>query len=168
MSHQVYFFHTEKDIPSFLSAIYSAGGTIINAARISLGCEQAIADMTQSMHSKYAIYHIVPVIELRDVVSQEISGISLRHPVYYNEEVLECSEGRLYLRTNNNSTTYNIERLLFQRIKRHITKNYCYDRSNFHYFSRNFLQEYKAGNLKAIYLFGAPTIISEELLSTAE
>ena len=168
MSHQVYFFHTEKDIPSFVSAIYSSGGTIINSAGISMSYEQAINDVIYNLMSVSADYQIIPVSPPGNDALQAFSGIELTHPVYYNEEVLKCSEGRLYLRTNNNSTTYNTERLLFQRIKRHITKNYLYDKSNFHYFSKNFLHEYKAGNLKAIYLFGATTIISESVLAAVD
>ena len=146
MSKQLYFAHSEIDIPLFIDFIYKSGGVIVINGSVA---EDGICDrITEQMCTGFSRFYILP----NDVSATNDAPPMEKHMI----EVLNCS------RANTFSRTYDIGRLyykndcdheinaklvkVYDKLCYHMKREYIYCKKSKIYVSKDFLGKYQLGH----------------------
>lgn len=164
MSHQIYFVHTELDVPAFLNLVYGKGGVILCEKGLLWDKEQALEILTQAMvyRQKLSIFDAGTIDEPNAAV------ISLTLPTVFSWEPRIYQAGRMYFPPDSAGVYDPACLKLFRRIKNGITKNYHYLPSDGHYLSDRLLQGCRENKWSAVYYHGTPIPIPERTADGVE
>lgn len=158
MSHQIYFVHTELDVPAFLNLVYGKGGVILCEKGLLRDKEEAHEIVIQGMMYRQKL----GILEANAKDDPAAAVIKLTQPSISSWEPRVYCAGRLYFPPDSGGVYDPACLKLFRRIRTGITKSYHGIPGTGHYFSDRLLQGCREGKWSAVYCHGAPIRLPDQ------
>lgn len=163
MSVQISFFHSEKDVLTFAEMIKNCDCVLIN--KMGAVCDDISKTLCDDMQTEG---HIFWIARMQQYASHQSSVfwdghmIELSNCAKGNSASRTYREGRLYLCRTSEDVYDQEMKIVFERMRKYIKRNYSYSSKSHVYFGPDFLDHHLKGYYHAVYGGVLPIVFEDK------